>query len=68
MNQRIDSLSHVDIYKSLIREKMPKILNILLIDRTTSTPSRTKNIIWETNHYKNTGLKCILLLRKYFQN
>lgn len=30
MNQRIDSLSHVDIYKSLIREKMPKILNILL--------------------------------------
>ena len=34
---------------------MPRILDILLIDRTTSTPSKTRNIIWATNNYKKYG-------------
>ena len=31
---------------------MPFILEILLIDRTTSTPRKTKNIIWANDNYK----------------
>lgn len=39
-----------------IREKMPEILKILLIDRTKSTAAKTKNIIWATDHYIQYGL------------
>jgi hypothetical protein len=31
---------------------MPHILEILLLDRTTSTPNTPKNIIWATDNYK----------------
>jgi hypothetical protein len=30
---------------------MPRILDILLLDRTTSTPNSPKNIIWATDNY-----------------
>ncbi|WP_235859377.1 hypothetical protein [Schleiferilactobacillus harbinensis] len=34
-----------DVSENMIREQMPEILDILLIDRTTSTPKHRKNII-----------------------
>jgi hypothetical protein len=55
MNQRIESLHSADVQENIIRQSMPKILDILLVDRTTSTPSKTKNIIWATNNYKKYG-------------
>ncbi|CAM3096834.1 restriction endonuclease [Leuconostoc rapi] len=45
--------SLIDILENNIRETMPEILNILLIDRTTSTPKKTKNIIWANENYIN---------------
>lgn len=36
-----------------IRIKMPQILKILLIDRTTSTPDKVRNIIWANDHYQD---------------
>lgn len=46
-----------DILENNIRETMPEILNILLVDRTTSTPKKTKNIIWANENYINYGTK-----------
>lgn len=46
-----DSDSSSDVQENIIREKMPEILDILLIDRTKSTPKRTKNIIWANRNY-----------------
>jgi hypothetical protein len=55
MNQHINSLDSSDVQENIIRQSMPRILDILLIDRTTSTPSKTRNIIWATNNYKKYG-------------
>ena len=55
MNQHINSLGSSDVQENIIRQSMPRILDILLIDRTTSTPSKTRNIIWATNNYKKYG-------------
>jgi len=55
MNQHIKSLDSSDVQENIIRQSMPRILDILLIDRTTSTPSKTRNIIWATNNYKKYG-------------
>lgn len=41
-----------NIQESIIQEKMPEILDILLVDRTKSTKNKTKNIIWATENYK----------------
>ena len=38
--------------KNDVRADMPHILEILLIDRTASTPRKTKNIIWANDNYK----------------
>lgn len=46
-----DSDTPADISENFIREKMPEILNLLLIDRTKSTPKIIKNIIWANNNY-----------------
>lgn len=40
-----------DIHENAILNKMPDILNILLIDRTTSTPKKIHNIIWANRNY-----------------
>lgn len=40
-----------DILENDIRTNMPKILDILLLDRTTSTPKKTRNIIWANDNY-----------------
>lgn len=45
-------LSLQDINENDIRLHMPNILDILLIDRTTSTSRKTKNIIWAHDNYK----------------
>lgn len=41
----------VDISENILREQMPKILDILLLDRTMSKPSRKRNIIWANDNY-----------------
>lgn len=46
-----------DISENSIREHMPEILNILLIDRTTSTLKTKKNIIWANENYISKGFK-----------
>lgn len=43
--------SSIDIIENTIRETMPNILDILLVDRTTSTTKTQKNIIWANNNY-----------------
>lgn len=50
-DRNIDSISSADILENTIREQMPGILDILLIDRTTSTPKKKKNIIWANENY-----------------
>ena len=40
-----------DISENNIREQMPEIFNILLIDRTTSTADEINNIIWANDNY-----------------
>lgn len=42
-----------DVLENDIRINMPHILEILLIDRTTSTLKTQKNIIWANDNYKN---------------
>ncbi len=51
----IEDISSTDILENTIRETMPAILDILLIDRTTSTPKTTKNIIWANDNYSQFG-------------
>ncbi|MDR0993790.1 MAG: restriction endonuclease [Verrucomicrobiota bacterium] len=50
-----DNHSPSDIAEDDMRRTMPRILEILLIDRTTSTPRTTKNIIWANDNYKEYG-------------
>lgn len=44
-----------DIVENEIRDKMPEILDILLIDRTKTTEKRVHNIIWANENYKKFG-------------
>ncbi|WP_225432351.1 restriction endonuclease [Lacticaseibacillus paracasei] len=46
-----------DVSENMIREQMPEILDILLIDRTTSTPKHRKNIIWANDSYIQYGVR-----------
>lgn len=52
-----DKIYRSDILENVIRERMPNILDILLIDRTTSTGQETKNIIWANDNYLKYGTK-----------
>lgn len=52
-----NSFNSSDIQENVIREQMPEILDILLIDRTMSTPKRIRNIIWANNNYLRFGAK-----------
>lgn len=56
-NRNIVSISSTDILENTIREQMPGILDILLIDRTTSTSKKKKNIIWANENYVKFGSK-----------
>ncbi len=53
-NSSIDDQS-ADISENKIRESMPDILDILLIDRTRSTAKAKKNIIWANENYLKHG-------------
>lgn len=59
MLNQIISLNNtsVDISENFIREQMPEILDLLLIDRTKSTPKSIKNIIWANDNYIEHGSK-----------
>ena len=46
-----------DVSENMIREQMPEILDILLIDRTMSTPKHPKNIIWANDSYLQYGVR-----------
>ncbi|ETY75065.1 type II restriction endonuclease [Lactiplantibacillus fabifermentans T30PCM01] len=46
-----------DISENDIREKMPEVLDILLIDRTRSTTKKNQNIIWANDNYIQFGGK-----------
>lgn len=50
-NKIIESINSPNILENLIREQMPEILEILLIDRTMSTSKKNKNIIWANENY-----------------
>ena len=43
--------------ENTIRKQMPKLIDILLLDRTTSTDKKPKNIIWGNDNYKKYGVK-----------
>lgn len=53
MLNQIISLNNIsaDISENFIREQLPEILDLLLIDRTRSTKKNIKNIIWANNNY-----------------
>lgn len=53
----IENVSATNIQENLLRETMPAILDILLIDRTTSTTRTRKNIIWANENYIRYGFK-----------
>lgn len=44
-----------DVIEDDIRTQMPHILDLLLLDRTTSSPKATHNIIWANDNYKDYG-------------
>lgn len=44
-----------DIQENILFSKYSEILDILLIDRTTSMPSRKRNIIWANDNYLKYG-------------
>ncbi|QVI36000.1 restriction endonuclease [Lacticaseibacillus chiayiensis] len=52
-----DGAGSHDISATLIRERMPEILDILLIDRTKSTAKKIQNIIWANDNYMQFGAK-----------
>ena len=44
-------MSKNEVLENDIRTSMPRILEILLLDRTTSTPNTPKNIVWANDNY-----------------
>lgn len=57
-NQKISiEFCSSDIQENRIREETPKILDILLIDRTATTATKIKNIIWANENYIKHGDK-----------
>lgn len=57
LEKKIKNIGSTDILETTIRETMPAILDILLIDRTTSTSKKKKNIIWANENYLQYGQK-----------
>lgn len=53
----IENISAVNSQENSLRDTMPAILDILLIDRTTSTTRTKKNIIWANENYSRYGVK-----------
>lgn len=53
VNSKVNNIS--DVIEDDIRTQMPHILEILLIDRTTSTAKHTRNIIWANDNYRDSN-------------
>ncbi len=53
MQEHSHDLPGSDVIEDDIRTDMPHILEILLLDRTTSTPHTPHNIIWANDNYKD---------------
>lgn len=53
INKSSESINSADVLENTIRERMPEILETLLVDRTMSTPKKKKNIIWANENYIN---------------
>ncbi|WP_261721123.1 restriction endonuclease [Weissella cibaria] len=53
----IDPVTSSDIQENVIKETMPDILDILLVDRTTSDTKTRRNIIWANDNYFVFGIK-----------
>lgn len=51
----VNKYSGTDIYENKLRESMPDVLDILLIDRTKSNEEKISNIIWANDNYKKYG-------------
>lgn len=64
-NKNIELHTSADIMESTIREQMPRILELLLIDRTTSTPAKNHNIIWGNENYIQYGAQTDHRARMY---
>ncbi len=56
-DQRTNDKYALDVVEDNIRIYMPCILEILLLDRTTSSPEAPQNIIWANDNYKKYGVK-----------
>ena len=54
-NSVIKECRSTNVIENIVREQMPDILDILLIDRTTSTSRTKKNIIWANENYIKYG-------------
>ncbi|MFA5584629.1 MAG: hypothetical protein WDA09_10485 [Bacteriovoracaceae bacterium] len=50
-NELTKGVHSTENHNSAIRDQMPQILEILLLDRTTSTPVKPRNIIWANDNY-----------------
>lgn len=50
------NLIQIDIYENKIFEQSPKLLSMLLIDRTLSSENSQVNIFWATNNYADLGV------------
>lgn len=55
--ETIDSINTANILETTLQDKMPQILDILLIDRSTSNKKKEKNIIWASDNYVQHGSK-----------
>ncbi len=49
-------LPQADVQENFIQQLSPELLEVLLIDHTTSTPENRKNIFWGTRDYEHLGL------------
>lgn len=55
--EQFNKFNSIHHQNNIVREEMPDVLEILLIDRTTTTSRKTKNIIWAHNNYITYGNK-----------
>lgn len=55
--KKINNVSTSNIEENLLRKTMPAILDILLVDRTTTTLRKSSNIIWANENYIQYGHK-----------
>ncbi|OTO01348.1 restriction endonuclease [Enterococcus sp. 5B3_DIV0040] len=68
IDENMIKITGADIEENFIREKMPDVLDILLVDRTKSTQRKQKNIIWGHNQYSHYDKKAYSAESEIFAN